>query len=59
MLDGGELLVAEAKPDAFKELARAEILKGQCWTSPVLSNGRVYCRSNKEGERACVDVRGK
>lgn len=59
MLDGGELLVAEAAPGGYKELARAKVLKGQCWTSPVLSGGRIYCRSNAEGELVSLDVRGK
>jgi outer membrane protein assembly factor BamB len=59
MLDGGELLIAEAAPGAFKELARAKVLNEQCWTYPVLSGGRIYCRSNKEKELLCIDVSGK
>ncbi len=59
MLDGGELLIAEASPEAFKELARAKVLNEQCWTYPVLSAGRIYCRSNKEKELVCIDVSGK
>ncbi len=56
MLDGGTLLVAEADPAGYRELGRAQVLNGQCWTVPVLSHGRVYCRSNAEGRLACVDV---
>ena len=56
MLDGGTLLVAEASPKAFKELARAKVLDGQCWTMPVVANGRVYCR-NHAGDLVCVDLR--
>ena len=56
MLDGGTLLVAEASPKAFKELARAKVLDGQCWTMPVVANGRVYCR-NHGGELVCLDLR--
>ena len=56
MVDGGTLLVAEASPKAFKELARAKVLDGQCWTMPVVANGRVYCRSH-DGELACLDLR--
>jgi outer membrane protein assembly factor BamB len=55
MLDGGTLLVAEASPNAFKELARAKILDGQCWTMPMVANGRVYCRSHA-GELVCLDL---
>ncbi|HEV8541926.1 MAG TPA: PQQ-binding-like beta-propeller repeat protein [Verrucomicrobiae bacterium] len=53
----GELSVAPVSPDAFKPTARAQVLGGKCWTAPVLSNGRVYCR-NSRGDIACVDLRG-
>ena len=54
----GELIIAEAKPDAFKALARAQVLGGRCWTVPVLSHGLIYCR-NARGDLVCLDVRGK
>ena len=53
----GELVIAEATPAAFKPLARAQVLGGKCWTTPVLSDGRVYAR-NSTGDLVCVDVRG-
>jgi outer membrane protein assembly factor BamB len=56
MVDEGELLVAAASPKAFKQLARAKILDGQCWTMPMVANGCVYCRSHA-GELICVDLR--
>ncbi len=59
MLDGGDLLIAEASPGAFKQLARAKVLGGQCWTYPVLCGGRIYCRSNQQKELVCIDVSGK
>lgn len=52
----GELVVADASPDAFKPLARAQVLGGKCWTTPVLANGRLYCR-NAQGDLVCLDVR--
>src|SRR5581483_7978128 len=51
----GELIIAEANPDSFKPLARAQVLGGKCWTSPVLANGRIYCR-NSRGDLVCLDV---
>jgi outer membrane protein assembly factor BamB len=56
MLDGGTLLVAEASPKGYKELARAKVLDDQCWTMPIVANGRVYCR-NHSGELVCVDLK--
>ncbi len=53
----GELMVAEADPAAFKPISRAQVIGGKCWTVPVLSNGRIYCR-NAEGDLVCLDVRG-
>ncbi len=58
MSDKGELVIAEANPQQFKVLARAQILpKGKCWTSPVLANGKIYAR-NAAGDLVCVDVGG-
>jgi outer membrane protein assembly factor BamB len=54
----GELVIAAADPTAFKALARWQVLGGKCWTMPVLSNGRIYCR-NAAGDLVCVDVSGK
>jgi outer membrane protein assembly factor BamB len=54
--DKGELVVANAKPDSFRELARAQVLGGKCWITPVLSNGLIYCR-NAQGALVCLDVR--
>ena len=56
--DRGELAVAPASPAGFKPIARAQVLGGKCWTTPVLANGRVYCR-NAEGTLVCLDVRPK
>jgi outer membrane protein assembly factor BamB len=51
----GELIVAEPSPEGFKTISRAQVLGGKCWTTPVLSNGRIYCR-NAKGDLACLDV---
>jgi len=53
----GKLVIAEASPEGYKELASAEILTGKCWTYPVLANGRIYAR-NAAGQLVCVDVSG-
>jgi len=58
MQDKGKLVVAEATPEAYRELASATVLKSYCWTPPVLANGRIYCRNSK-GAVVCLDVSGK
>ncbi len=52
----GELRVAPASPKGFEPTACAQVLGGQCWTVPVLANGRIYCR-NADGDVVCLDVR--
>ncbi|MDP7050313.1 MAG: PQQ-like beta-propeller repeat protein [Verrucomicrobiota bacterium] len=54
----GELIVAEANANEFTEISRAQVTGPKCWTTPVLSNGRIYCR-NSRGDLTCLDVSGK
>jgi hypothetical protein len=53
--DKGELVLIDPTPSGYKELARADILDGKCWTTPVLVDGKVYARSTKEA--VCVEVK--
>ena len=55
MSEKGKLVVAEASPEAYKELAGAPVLNERSWVVPVLANGRIYCRDNK-GNVVCLDV---
>jgi outer membrane protein assembly factor BamB len=53
----GELVIAEASPAAYTELSNNKVLEGgKYWTSPVLSNGLIYCR-NSRGDIVAVDCR--
>jgi len=52
----GELMVAPVSPEGFKPTSTATVIKGKCWTVPVLANGRIYCRS-ADGTLVCLDVR--
>lgn len=56
--EGGRLAVAEAMPEGYKELASAQVIGGRStWAPPVLSGGKIYCRS--ADNLICLDVRGK
>jgi outer membrane protein assembly factor BamB len=55
LTNDGELVVANASPTGFSVSARHPVIKGRCWTAPVLSKGKIYCRS-AEGEIVCLDV---
>jgi outer membrane protein assembly factor BamB len=54
--DQGVLSLVKATPEKFEEISRQEVLTGECWTSPVLANGRIYCRSS-EGDLVALDVK--
>lgn len=61
----GQLGLAEATPDGYKELAFVQALQvrsrypggaqKQTWASPILVNGRIYCRS--QDDLVCLDAR--
>ena len=53
--DKGVVVVVKATPDAYTEITRAQVIIGKCWSTPALSDGRLYVRSTKEG--ACIDLR--
>ena len=44
----GELILAEATPDAFRPLARAQILGGIVRAYPALADGVLYARNERE-----------
>jgi outer membrane protein assembly factor BamB len=60
----GLLLIAEATPSGYREIAKAQVLKrgntfreakGKCWTAPILCRGMIYCR-NDLGQIVCINV---
>jgi outer membrane protein assembly factor BamB len=42
----GDLVLAPASPEAYKELGRVNVLKAKNWTAPTLANGLVYLRNS-------------
>jgi len=55
--DTGRMVLVEASPQGYKEIAACQALTGKVWNSPAISNGRIYARSTKEA--VCLDVSGK
>lgn len=43
----GDLVVANASSKEYDEVARCQPLKGSCWGSPVLADGRLILRNEK------------
>lgn len=52
--DAGDLVLIKATPESYQEVGRANVLGGKCWTTPVISGGRVFARSTTEA--VCLDV---
>lgn len=56
----GELALVEANENDYKEISINNVLSGSrkypCWTAPVLSNSRIYCRCSN-GDLISIDVR--
>ncbi len=46
--DTGALVLIAATPKKYQEIARADVLDGKCWSTPVLADGTIYARSTKE-----------
>jgi outer membrane protein assembly factor BamB len=54
LADNGDLVAFDATPASYHEVARAKVLDGKCWTTPIISNGLVFARSTKEA--VCLDL---
>jgi outer membrane protein assembly factor BamB len=57
LAEDGNLVIIDATPDSYKEIARTRAFSDKCWTTPAFSDGKIYVRSISEG--ACYDVSGK
>ena len=55
LTDFGELVLVKGTAQGYKELARIKAVAGKCWSTPVVSGGRIYARSTKEA--ACLEVK--
>jgi outer membrane protein assembly factor BamB len=53
--ESGELILAAASPDAFRPVARAQVLPGTVRAFPALAGGRLYVRN--ETTLVCLDLR--
>ena len=55
VFDKGILTIFKASPKKFELLLRQMVMKGKCWTSPVIANNRIYCR-NATGTLTCLSL---
>lgn len=55
--ESGELILAEANGEKYKEKARAAVLGSPCRAYPALASGRLYAHDGKK--LVCLDLRKK
>jgi len=55
MREGGELILAPATPQAFRPIARAQVLQGVARPYPAIADGLLYVRN--ETTLLCLDLR--
>jgi outer membrane protein assembly factor BamB len=53
----GKLALAEADPNKYHELASFAFSHNQCWTVPVVANGKMYVRDQQK--LVCYDLRSR
>jgi outer membrane protein assembly factor BamB len=53
--ESGELVLAAASPEAFRPIARAQVLKATVRSFPALAGGLLYARN--EATLVCLDLR--
>ena len=52
----GELIIAEANPQKFAPISRAQVSSGRHWNVPVIADGMIYVR-NAAGKLSAIDVK--
>jgi outer membrane protein assembly factor BamB len=57
LADDGNLVIIEAVPAAYKEIARTKAFQDTCWSTPAFADGKIYVRSTRQG--ICFDVSEK
>jgi outer membrane protein assembly factor BamB len=54
LADTGSIVMVQATPSGYQELARTRAVEGKCWTTPALAEGKLFVRSVREA--ACLDL---
>jgi len=57
LAEDGNLVIVEATPDAYKEVARTRAFRDKCWSTPAFADGKIYVRSISQG--ICFDASEK
>lgn len=56
LTEKGEVVLMEAKPDSYNEIARMKVIDGKTWNHPVIAHGQLFVRNSEE--MACYELPG-
>ncbi|MCC9601319.1 PQQ-binding-like beta-propeller repeat protein [Stieleria sp. JC731] len=56
LTEDGMLITAPATSEGWSPTSETKALEGKCWTAPVFSDQKIYCRT-VHGEVVCIDCR--
>lgn len=48
LTEKGDVVLIEAQPDAYVEVARVKALEGKTWNHPVIAQGKLFVRNSEE-----------
>ena len=54
LTEKGEVVLVEATPESHRETTRFKAIQGKTWNHPVIANGKLFVRNDREA--ACYDV---
>jgi outer membrane protein assembly factor BamB len=55
--DQGQLVLVEATPKGYHELAHSKPLSGKAWQMPVVAEGKIFTRTSDHGEAVCLEAK--
>ena len=58
LTEKGDLVLAEASPNGYKELGSPHVIEFRAFTAPAFANGRAYVR-NAVGDVVALNMTGK
>jgi outer membrane protein assembly factor BamB len=56
LTEKGEIVLMDAAPDSYNEIARMKAIDGKTWNHPVIAHGQLFVRNSDE--MACYELPG-
>jgi hypothetical protein len=56
LTEKGEIVLMDATPESYNEIARMKVIDGKTWNHPVIAHGQLFVRNSEE--MACYELPG-